>query len=161
MKKHLRVESGTVLDIGAHWGYFCSRFEELGFTCFAVESSALNLYFLKKLKRAQNRSFVVIDKPIFNYMPEIKFDIVLAQYIFHHFLKEKASFLALKNLLHRLRMEAMFLGCHQYDQKAMMNSYINFKPEEMVEFIVNNSCLEKSIYIGEEAGYRKQFLLYK
>jgi len=38
-------------------GYFCHKFEEEKFDCYAVENDRENLHFLKILKRAENRGF--------------------------------------------------------------------------------------------------------
>jgi hypothetical protein len=147
------------LDIGAHWGYHCHRFEELGFRSYALEDDPVHLYFLRKLKRAQKRQFRIIPKSALHYYTEKKYDIVLSQYVFHHFLKKKESYELLIKLLKRLKMRYMFLGCHQYTQKGMAKAYINLHPDEMVEFVIKNSNLRRASFLGEEYNYRKQYLL--
>src|SRR4030042_4138608 len=81
------VEQGhrSLLDIGAHWGCLCHRFEEEGFRCTAVENEAESLFFLRKLRRAENREFTVVDGSIFSLTEKgpLRHDVVLALAIFH------------------------------------------------------------------------------
>lgn len=37
IREHISAKGGRLLDIGANLGYFCHRFEEEGFDCYAVE----------------------------------------------------------------------------------------------------------------------------
>jgi RNAse (barnase) inhibitor barstar len=39
IRKNINLQKGRILDIGANLGYFCDKFEEEGFTCYAVEQS--------------------------------------------------------------------------------------------------------------------------
>lgn len=159
IKQNLSVKKGTLLDIGSHWGYFCHKFEELGFHCYAVESSPRNVYFLKKLKQAENRKFEVINKSIFEYREKSDFDMVLALNIFHHFLKEKHLYFKLIELIKRLKMKELFFQTHKYDEAQMESAYKNYSPEEFVDFILENSCLDEAKLIGEEEG-RPIYKLY-
>jgi hypothetical protein len=52
----------SVLDLGASWGYFCHRLEELGYDCCAAEGSQEDLYFLRRLHRAGNRRFEIVEE---------------------------------------------------------------------------------------------------
>jgi len=45
ISSNLDLRNGTMLDIGANWGYFCHKFEDEGFRCYAVEKSARDFYF--------------------------------------------------------------------------------------------------------------------
>jgi len=160
IKRNLSTKKGTLLDIGSHWGYFCHKFEEIGFHCYAVESSPRNVYFLKKLKQAENRKFEVINKSIFEYREKSDFDVVLALNIFHHFLKKKELYFKLIELLKRLKTKELFLQTHRYDEAQMKGAYKNYSPEEFVEFVLENSCLDEAKLIGEEDG-RPIYKLYK
>jgi len=143
--------NSTLLDIGARWGYFCHRFEEHGFHCTAVEIDPENLYFLKKLRRADNKEFEVIPESIFTLrnMEPLKYDVVLALDVFHHFLQEEASFKELKQLLGSLDMNELYFEPHLYDEPQMDGTFVNFSPEEFVDFILENSCLDSYELIGK------------
>jgi hypothetical protein len=143
--------NSTVLDIGSNWGYYCHRFEEEGFQCTAVENDLENLYFLKKLRRAENRNFEIIEKPVLSLGNKsiIKYDIVLALAIFHHFLKEKTAFEEFRGLLRNLDVNEMYFEPHVYTEPQMSGSFINFTNEEFVNFILENSCLKNSKQIGK------------
>jgi hypothetical protein len=160
IKSHLSIKQGTLLDIGSNWGYFCHKFEEEGFHCYAVENNPVDLYFLRKLKKAENRTFEIIDKSIFEYREKFNFDVVLALNILHHFLKKKDSYFKLIELLNRLKMSELYFQTHRADENQMRDAYKNYSPEEFVDFILENSCLDEAKLIGEENG-RLIYKLYR
>lgn len=162
IQESLSVPKGRLLDIGAQWGYFCHRFEEMGFDCHAVENDRLHIYFLEKLKRAENRNFEVVPKSIFEYsdIENLYFDVVLALNIFHHFLQDRASYLNLCNLLAKLKMKEMYFQPHCYDEPQMRNAYKNYSEEEFVTFILEASTLTKSELVGATSDGRKIYKLY-
>ena len=112
IKKHLTAKSGTMLDIGSHWGYFCHHFEDIGFDCMAVESDARNAYFLRKLRDASDKKFNVFEGSIFDYPLDGKIDVVLALNIFHHFVKRAETRDQLAAFLERLTFGEMYVGIH-------------------------------------------------
>ncbi len=146
IKENLSFSRGTVLDIGANLGYFSRKFEDEGFNCYVVEINKLYVYFLTKLKKAENRKYKIIPKSIFNYKrnQELHFDIVLALNIFHHFLKRKNTYLNLINLLKRLKTKELFIEVHNPNEFLNLNVYRNYNPQQFVDFIIENSCLNKA-----------------
>ncbi len=161
IKENLPCSGGELLDIGAHWGYWCHRFEEFGFGCHAVESSIKNVYFMKKLRRAENKKFAIHDCSIFDYQGPMKFNIVLALNIFHHFLKDRGSYRKLIQLLRSLEIEAMFFEPHAPGENTMVGSYRDFNNQEFVDFILENSCLNISKHIGQAPDGRNLYLLQR
>jgi 2-polyprenyl-3-methyl-5-hydroxy-6-metoxy-1,4-benzoquinol methylase len=145
---NLEMTSGSVLDIGSHWGYFCHRFEEAGFDCFAIENAAIHVHFLEKLKRAENRRFEIIHGDVFDLREKAEFDIVLALNIFHHFLKTQSSYEQLQQLLQRLDMKVMFFQAHCSSEPQMAKAYVNYDEEDFADFILQNSCLNRARLIG-------------
>jgi len=151
IKNNISTKKGTLLDIGSNWGYFCHKFEEKGFRCYSIENDPMNLYFLKKLKRAENRQFHIVSESIFtfcNHMKRRKFDVVLALAVFHHFLKKKETYIKLIELLENLEIKELFFQPHKPYEPQMKGAYKNFNYDEFTEFILNNSCLTKSKKIG-------------
>lgn len=159
IKKHINKDLKTVLDIGALWGYFSSKLEEEGFNCTAVENNAEFIYIMKKLRTSKDQTFKVFDKNLFS-LQEYNFDVVLALNIFHHFLKKETSFNYLTQLLKKLNMKEMYFQAHQTEEYQMKEAYVNFNYKEFVDYIINNSCLNQAIEIGEEKG-RKLFKIWK
>lgn len=162
IKKKLSLQKGRLLDIGAHWGYFCHKFEELGFDCYAVENDPVNVYFLEKLRRAENRSFKIISESILECqgIRDINFNVVLALNIFHHFLKEKTNYLKFINLLQNLGMKELFFQPHVPDEPQMEDAYRNYTNREFAEFILRNSCLNEAKLVGVAEGGRSIWKLY-
>lgn len=159
LSANLPVQSGIVLDIGSHWGYWSHRFDEMGFKCHAVESSVRNAYFLKKLCRAGGKRFEIHNCSVFDYDVSFKIDIVLGLNIFHHFLKDVGSFGKLTGLLNRLDMDAMFFEPHIQGESTMRGAYRDFSNDEFVSFILENSCLNSSKHIGQAQDGRQLYLL--
>lgn len=159
--ENLPVKSGNVLDIGSHWGYFSHRFEEAGFTPFAVEANEGFLPFIEKLKKANNRQFEIVKKSIFDFRGKSDFAVVLGLNIFHHFLKTEELYNQLLELLGRLNMEVMYLGTHHAGEGQMVGSFRNLEPTEFVDFIIEHSCLTQSKLIGKSKDGRDLYLLTK
>lgn len=160
IKRNLTIRGGHLLNIGAHWGYFCHKFEEIGFNCTAIEDSPRNFYFLRKLKRAGNASFKIINKSMFDYEDVLNFDVILALNIFHHFLKEKESYYKLRKLLGRLKAKEMYFQTYEPEEIKTKGRYKNYSPKEFVNFIIKNSNLTKADCIGEVRGSKIYKLYY-
>ena len=161
MKNNLALTSGKVLDIGAHWGWFCHKFEELGFDCYAVENLPDYWPFLEKLKTAANKRFKIVKEDVFDYhKKDNQFDVVIAMSIFHWFIRDKETFEKFKELLRHLDMKVMFFQPHSAETSNMTNSYKNFSQEEFVKFIIENSCLNNYKCIGQELS-RNIYMIYK
>jgi hypothetical protein len=161
IKSHVPVPKGDLLDIGANSGYFCHRFEELGFSCYAVEANPINLYFLRKLRNAQNRKFHVIAKSIFEYHEKTHFDLVLALNIFHHFLKKKQSHEQLIDFLETLSTNFMFFQPHLPSEPQMIGAYRNYECDEFANFVSKHSSLTHCALLGKDTDGRPIYKLYK
>jgi len=159
----LTLENGTLLDIGANLAYFCHKFEDLGFDCYAVEVRPSNVHFMKKLREIEKKKFKIINKSIFDLHEKKDFDIVLALNIFHHFLREKGLYLQLIEFLKNLDMKFMYFQPHDPNEKVMQNAYHNYNNKQFVEFIVNNSCLNEYELINKKSdgANRPIYKLYK
>jgi hypothetical protein len=65
IKRHLGQKRGVMLDIGANLGFFCPKFEDLGYHCCAIEQDPATFRILEKIRIAENKKFEVINKSIF------------------------------------------------------------------------------------------------
>ncbi|MFW9938372.1 MAG: hypothetical protein ACFFD5_12045 [Candidatus Thorarchaeota archaeon] len=160
IKDNLSFNKGTLLDIGANLGFFCHKFEELGFDCYAVEVRPSNAYFMKKLRDIEKKKFTIINKSIFDYKEKFDFDIVLALNIFHHFLREKDLYYKLIKFLRNLKIKEMYFQPHNPNEKIMQTAYINYDNIQFVNFIINNSCLNQFEQINYISDGKKR-PLYK
>lgn len=160
MIDHLPLTRGTLLDIGAFFGYFCHRFEEVGFRCTAVENHPRNIYFMRKLREAEERDFEIQDRSIFEGKGSLNYDVVLALNIFHHFIKDRDKFRLFKNsLLKRIDAEIMFFESHCTDDYVMNDAYKNFEPDEFAQFIVDNTCFNRFRQIGTVSRGRRLYMI--
>ena len=162
IKKHISLKEKTVLDIGAYFGLFCHELEKLDFKCLAIEANATRVYFMKKLRMANNDKFKIVNTPLFEFKKGklINFDVILAINIFHHFLKYKQDYERLVDFLKRLRCKEMFFESHNPNEKQMVGAYKNYSPEEFARFIIENSCLEKYELLQEFENGRKLYKIY-
>lgn len=162
IKEHLKVKEGKILDIGCQWGYFCHKFEEVGYKCYCVEKSKLNLYFLKKLKEANNRKFKIIPHSIFDTPEDIlaESDVILALSVFHHFIKKENTYIKLIKLLKKLKGKELFFEPHNPDEPQMHGSFRNFDHNEFARFIVDNSHFDKFEIIGHSETGRPLYKIF-
>ncbi|MCR4307975.1 MAG: class I SAM-dependent methyltransferase [Candidatus Berkelbacteria bacterium] len=160
IQSHLPQSKGRILDIGANWGYFCHRFEEVGFDCWAVEFDPENQYFLNKLKIAQDRKFRVIAQSILDFHEDSHFEVVFALNIFHHFLKSKEDYFALINFLQRINMSLMIFEPHHTSEPQMKGAYRNFEPDDFVQFVIKHSGFSHYELIGKAEDDRPIYKLW-
>lgn len=162
IKKSLTATKGKLMDIGCHWGYFCHKFEEDGFECYCVEKSRLNLYFLKKLKKAENRKFKIIPRSIFDlpYDMLMSFDVILALSIFHHFIKKEKTYRKLIQFLKHLKGKEMFFEPNKPKELHMSKAYRNFVDDDFAKFIVENSSFNNFEIIGYSEVGRPLYKIY-
>lgn len=161
IKRKMSARSGHLLDIGANLGYFCHRFEDEGFDCYAIEDSAKHLYFLKKLKRAGSKRFKIIAESVLecHKIRDMHFEVVLALNIFHHFLKTEELYHKFVDLLENLQMDELFFEAHLPNERQMEKSYKNYAPDEFAEFVSKVSGLQNSKFIGKSPDGRSIYRL--
>jgi cyclopropane fatty-acyl-phospholipid synthase-like methyltransferase len=151
----------TILDIGAHLGYFSHRFEELGHECVAVESHPDICYFLRKLHAAQERKFRIVEESIFSFVERERpvFDSVLALSILHHFLKEESLYHQLIKMLKTIQTKEIIFEPHNPAEKQMLGAFCNFDSDTFVKFLLEHSGLSREEKIGVAKDGRELFRL--
>jgi hypothetical protein len=156
------VHGKTVLDIGAHLGYFSHRLEQLGHQCTAVESHPDICHFLRKLHTAQERKFRIVEESIFSFAARERpvFDSVLALSILHHFLKEESTYRQLVKLLHTLQTKEIIFEPHNPAEPQMRGAFRNFDSRAFVKFILANTSLTQAAKIGVAEDGRELFRLH-
>lgn len=161
ISENLSTHKGKLLDIGAGFGYFCHRFEDAGFECYAVENSPRPLYYLKKLRTAGNKKFIIIPQDILEWRSydKLQFDVVLALNILHHFLRNKKTHAKLINLLNGLRMKQMLFEPCLNSELPAKSPLKNNTEEGFVDFILENSELKKAELIGTAKDGRHLYKL--
>ncbi len=164
IESHLTIgKSGTVLDLGAYTGFFCHKFEDLGYQCYAIEKDPNTFRILEDIKDAENKKFVTLNESVFeaDFCRTMQFDVVLALNIFHHFLKTKALFYSLKELLQNLKTDVMFVSTANPGEEQMRNAYQNYSEARFAEFISEQTMLHKSEVIFTTRYGRNVYKLSK
>lgn len=159
IEPHLAYPGGTVLDIGTHWGQFAHWFEDRGYQVTAVEHTPKNVYILRGVRDICEKKFEIVEASIFD-VEDVKYDIVLALNIFHHFLKSEKAFVGLVDLLGRIDCSLMFFQAHVPTEKQMEGSYRNMDQDDFAKFVSEKSGLKNIEQIGME-GRRKVFKLWR
>lgn len=154
ISQNLPFSSGTALDIGAYFGYFCHRLEDLGFECFAVEMDRPNLRVLNRYRRIMGRRFTVWEKSIFE-IERSEYDLVIALNVFHHLVRTMKGHDALIRFLQGLKCKAMFFETG----KNIADAYKRFSDDEFIDFIFQHSVLKCSKKIGRAKEGRDVYLL--
>jgi len=154
IRDSMTSHGGELLDIGANWGYFCHRFEELGFSCAAVEDSPESVYFMTRLRDARGRRFRVISKSVLDEgaVEDREYSVVLALNIFHHFLKRREDFRRFESLLSRLRAVELFVEPHLDDELQMNTAEVYMSGASLVDFVAESMQMPKVERLGEAAS---------
>lgn len=166
IKKNLTTKKGTLLDIGAHWGYFCHKFEGIGFQCTAMEGSMRNLHFMKKLKRVERLNFNIISKSIFDYKAcedfedDLNFDVVLALNLFNQFvdIEKKDLYSKFAETFGKIKAKEMYFQIPEHEamqQLQKTGEYKNrsFSSQELIDFVIKNTSFAHAEKIGEERNH--------
>lgn len=140
---------GTFLDVGANLGWFCHRFEELGYDCVAVELLPQVALAAERIRNAEGRRFTVVQGDLFavSAEPPLRgrhFDLVLALSIFHHFIKRPDMHAKLERWLRELDADAMLFEPHRPEEPQMADAYRNYDERQFVDFILRSSCLNRA-----------------
>lgn len=143
IEAHLPKDARTALDIGTHWGFFAHGLESKGLHVTAVESMAGYLSYLERLRELYGARFVIFPKSIFAMEGPLKFDVVLALAIFHHFIKTEKLHNQLVDVLSRIDCAAMFFQSHDPKEGQMNGAFRNYAPIEFCEFIIAHSRLNR------------------
>ncbi len=166
IKPYVSKRSGKLLDVGANLGYFCHKFEELGYDCYAIELLRDIALAADRIRAAENKTFKVINSDLFDMFENstfknTKFDIVLALNILHHFIKTEAKYNRLTKWLGQLTVDTVFFEPHRFDDPQMQKAYKNFKEEEFVDFILRHANLKMAELIHQANDGRKLYKLSK
>ncbi len=161
LKPHLdpRGSGKTVLDIGTHWGQLAHWLEDMGYEVTAVEHAPKHAYIARGIRDICGKKFQVVEDSIFNVRP-LKYDIVLALNIFHHFLKTEDGFRDLRSLLERLDTPLMLFQSHRPEEKQMEGSFHNMDQEEFAAFVREGGSFAGISKIGTIHG-RNIYKLWK
>jgi SAM-dependent methyltransferase len=150
----LPVPTGAVLDIGAYFGYFSHRFENLGFDCTAVELDRDNARVLRLYRDIMNRRFEIVQGSVFD-LPRRAFDVVLALSVFHHLVKRREDHDRLAEFLRTLDCRALYFEPGDSGPAA----FRRFSEEDFVKFVMTRSGLERCRPLGPTRVGRNLFLL--
>lgn len=148
IKSHISVNGHSLLHIGAHWGYFCHKFEDEGYHCYAVEEDPRHYHFLTKLKIAEGRQFTTARSDICTIFEKSNYDVILALNVLHRYLKTADSYDRFVKFLKRLRTNVIFFAPHSLRDVQMQGAYRNYGNADFMRFIAKYTNLSHYECIG-------------
>jgi 2-polyprenyl-3-methyl-5-hydroxy-6-metoxy-1,4-benzoquinol methylase len=147
IEPHLAYPGGTVLDIGAHWGQFSHWLEDKGYDVTAVEHAPKFSEVTKGLRDACMKKFELIEGSIFD-VENLKYDIVLALNIFHHFLRTEEKFEKFEAMLARMDTKLIFFQSHSEAEQRKISYAVPMEQDEFAEFVLRRAGLDNYERIG-------------
>ena len=102
--------------------------------------------------------FHILLKSIFNFTEINDFDVVLALNVFHHLVKDEFLYKKLTEFLNRIKMKEMYLQIPNLKDVPLNQIYRNYSPEEFVQYVLDNSCLNKAELILNEKAEKSRKL---
>ena len=166
IKKNIKIENGKLLDVSAHWGFFCHKFEEMGFQCTAMDDSMKNIYFMKKIKCAERLNFNIISKSIFDYKDyedfedDLCFDVVLALNLFNQIIDIEEKNLCSKfvEIFGKIKAKEMYFQVPEngsMEKIRKTNKYKNgiISSQKLIDNIIKNTYFTYAEKIGEERNH--------
>lgn len=159
-KLHEKLPPGArVLDIGSHWGAAATMAAEAGFAVTAVEMNPEFLPFLRGLTAGDDR-IEVWEGSIFDFDRLDAFDAVIAQNIFHHFLRTEETFARFKQLLGRLPKGLLLLQTHNPGTVDHGQAFhADMSVQAFLQFVIDHSAYENSELIFVEEDGRPIYAL--
>lgn len=163
IKDSLTFFEGSLLDVGANLGYFCHRFEELGFDCIGIEKDIFVAKAAEGIRKSVGKNFKIVtgdvlDPALTNVIGQ-RFDIVLFLNILHHFLKVEKAFEEMTRWLNKLEVRTIFFEPHLSTEKQMKNAYLNFSNTEFLDYIMKNTGKTNSEPIHKSFDGRTLYML--
>lgn len=139
--ENIQISKGTVLDLSAHWGYFCHKFEENGFTCVANEIQYDNNDILKKLRNSVYSTFSISNSSLKDIIltQSQDYDIILAFDILYKYYKDKQKIGDLKYFLQNINSKYLFWCDCQLDIRSV---------ETFLYYLIDNSKYDSFKCIG-------------
>jgi hypothetical protein len=160
IKLHLS-DPGPMLDITAKMGFWCQKFEDLGYMCYGIEKDRDLYQIMERIKKAEGREFQTFNKPLFEleFLKKINFKVVFALNIFQN-LSRKKGYFELITFLKNFRTDILFIESSNSKIDQIKSLEKIFKESDLVNFIIENSSLSKSKLIYTLKSGRQILKLY-
>jgi 2-polyprenyl-3-methyl-5-hydroxy-6-metoxy-1,4-benzoquinol methylase len=143
MKEYVPISGGTLLDIGCNLGYFCHKFEDMGYSCTGLEMDKYYANAADNIRKSVDKSFEIVRGDALNPSVTNKiaqhFDVVIILSVLHHYLLSKVKYDKMTKWLNSLKSHIIFFEPHDPMEESMQKAYMNFNNEEFVQYILENT----------------------
>lgn len=126
-----------ILTYGAKLGYICSKFEESGTECIAIEPNPIYYYFLTHLKKIEGWKFKIFQEIKIERLKMINFTIFIIE---DHVLNELESLNEIINYINYFNIEIIYIK----KSKNLSSSKLNNKLDLLMNMIIDKTNLRKS-----------------
>lgn len=154
------VTQGTFLDISPNLGIFCNMFEDIGFRCYAIEEDQSSDYFLKKIKKIENKDFTIISNEFINNSTnkDLFFDIAL-NLNFSQLIDERdENFKKFMKIINNIEVKELFVGFSESRISKDKCNAQNSNQEKIISSIKERSYFNTATLIGKS---NNEIIIYK
>jgi len=143
----LSYNNSLILSLGAKLGYICSKLEEIGFNCVAIEPNPMYYYFLTKLKEIEDWKFKIFQRIDSEKIKMTNFKII---FIEDHFLINSNSFNEIIKYIKDYDVEIVYIK----KNKNIRSSHFDNKLSLLINMIINNTNLSRlyKLFNSREVG---------
>ncbi len=161
INKNKSATQGTFLDISPNLGIFCHKFEDFGFICSAIEEDQRTDYFLKKIKKIENKEFTIISKEFLNNSvdKDLIFDIAVNLNLSQLNDERDENFKKFMKLINNIKVKELFVGFSESGISLEKINNQNFNPEKTINFIKEHSYFKAATFIGKSDNEIKIYKL--
>jgi len=141
-------------------GIFCHKFEDIGFKCYAIEEEQSSDYFLKKIKKIENKNFTIISNELLNNSTykDLFFDIAL-NLNFSQLIDERdENFKKFMKNINNIKVKELFVGFSESRTSKDKYNDQNFNQEKIINFIKERSYFNAATLIGKS---NNEIIIYK
>lgn len=142
---------GAFLDISPNLGIFSHKFEDNGFKCYALEKDQNSDYFLKRIRKIENKKFNIISSEFLTKGEgrNIVFDFAFNLISSHIFDEKAENFKKFLKILENVKINELFIGFSE--SRIFKHNNVNdqnLNRENYIDFLKKHSYFNKASLIG-------------
>lgn len=144
------LSKGTVLDLSPNLGIFCHKFEDIGYRCYALEENHRTDYFLRKIKKVENKNFEIISNEDFiNTATNIlNFDLALKLNVPRNAEVNGNGFQNFLAVINSIKVKELIIGFSEPKFSEDSEKKQDYNQDKILDFLKEKSYFKKAEFIG-------------
>lgn len=136
---------GFMVDLKSNVGFYCHKFEDLGYQCCAIESSPLLRKIMNKLKKIEQKNFQILDKIAIEdlLLKKNQVDVVLVLDGCIEYFNSKNKLLPFINFLNRSKTKELFIEGYDSINKISCDKSNSNADCNFITIILQHTALSK------------------